>query len=44
MIFDMINQCLAGAYAEYIAVSTNMLIHKPLDMTWIEAAGIPEVD
>ncbi|RAH65868.1 NAD(P)H-quinone oxidoreductase [Aspergillus aculeatinus CBS 121060] len=31
-----------GAYAEYIAVSTNMLIHKPLDMTWIEAAGIPE--
>ncbi|PYH47707.1 NAD(P)H-quinone oxidoreductase [Aspergillus saccharolyticus JOP 1030-1] len=31
-----------GAYAEYIAVSTNMLIHKPSEMTWIEAAGIPE--
>ncbi|RAL15014.1 NAD(P)H-quinone oxidoreductase [Aspergillus homomorphus CBS 101889] len=31
-----------GAYAEYIAVSTNMLIHKPSEMTWVEAAGIPE--
>ena len=32
-----------GAYAEYIAVSTHMLIHKPKDLSWEEAAGIPEV-
>ncbi|PWY69157.1 quinone oxidoreductase [Aspergillus sclerotioniger CBS 115572] len=31
-----------GAYAEYIVVSTNMLIHKPSELTWEEAAGIPE--
>ncbi|GLB09114.1 hypothetical protein AtubIFM57258_005025 [Aspergillus tubingensis] len=31
-----------GAYAEYIAVSTKMLIHKPSGLTWEEAAGIPE--
>ncbi|KIW03153.1 uncharacterized protein PV09_05796 [Verruconis gallopava] len=31
-----------GAYAEYIAVSTHMLIHKPQELTWEEAAGIPE--
>ncbi|KAL5356584.1 hypothetical protein BJX96DRAFT_171747 [Aspergillus floccosus] len=31
-----------GAYAEYIAVSTNMLIHKPTELSWEEAAGIPE--
>ena len=32
-----------GAYAEYIAVSTHMLIHKPKELSWEEAAGIPEV-
>lgn len=32
-----------GAYAEYIAVSTHMLIHKPAELSWEEAAGIPEV-
>ncbi|KIW31461.1 uncharacterized protein PV07_03109 [Cladophialophora immunda] len=31
-----------GAYAEYIAVSTHTLIHKPKNLTWEEAAGIPE--
>ncbi|GKZ40067.1 hypothetical protein AbraIFM66950_002148 [Aspergillus brasiliensis] len=31
-----------GAYAEYIVVSTKMLIHKPSGLTWEEAAGIPE--
>ncbi|PYH28723.1 NAD(P)H-quinone oxidoreductase [Aspergillus neoniger CBS 115656] len=31
-----------GAYAEYISVSTKMLIHKPSGLTWEEAAGIPE--
>jgi NADPH:quinone reductase-like Zn-dependent oxidoreductase len=32
-----------GAYAEYIAVSTHMLIHKPRELSWEQAAGIPEV-
>ena len=31
-----------GAYAEYIAVSTHMLLHKPPSLSWEEAAGIPE--
>lgn len=38
-----INATPIGAYAEYIAVSTHMLIHKPRELTWEEAAGIPEV-
>lgn len=32
-----------GAYAEYIAVSTHMLVHKPKELSWEECAGIPEV-
>lgn len=31
-----------GAYAEYIAISTSMLIHKPKELSWEQAAGIPE--
>lgn len=31
-----------GAYAEYIAVSTHMLVHKPDELSWEESAGIPE--
>lgn len=31
-----------GAYAEYIAVSTKMLLHKPAGLSWEKAAGIPE--
>lgn len=31
-----------GAYAEYIAVSTHMLIHKPAELSWEICAGIPE--
>ncbi|KAL0939796.1 zinc-binding dehydrogenase [Colletotrichum truncatum] len=31
-----------GAYAEYIAVNHKMLLHKPADLTWEQAAGIPE--
>ncbi|KAL1962188.1 hypothetical protein VTN77DRAFT_9909 [Rasamsonia byssochlamydoides] len=31
-----------GAYAEYISVSPQMLIHKPAELSWEEAAGIPE--
>ncbi len=32
-----------GAYAEHIAVSTHMLIHKPAELSWEQAAGVPEV-
>ncbi|KAK6388629.1 hypothetical protein LTR65_007785 [Meristemomyces frigidus] len=31
-----------GAYAEYIAVSTHMLMHKPDELSWEQSAGIPE--
>lgn len=31
-----------GAYAEYIAVSTQMLIRKPAELSWEQCAGIPE--
>lgn len=32
-----------GGYAEYICVSTHMLIHKPKELSFEECAGIPEV-
>jgi NADPH:quinone reductase-like Zn-dependent oxidoreductase len=32
-----------GAYAEHIAVSTRMLLHKPAHLSWEQAAGVPEV-
>ncbi|QMW34545.1 hypothetical protein G4B84_010011 [Aspergillus flavus NRRL3357] len=31
-----------GAYAEYIVVSIKTLFHKPAQLSWEEAAGIPE--
>ncbi|KAH6705415.1 hypothetical protein BKA61DRAFT_739790 [Leptodontidium sp. MPI-SDFR-AT-0119] len=31
-----------GAYAEYLATSTKMLIHKPKEISWSVAAGVPE--
>ncbi|RMZ88905.1 hypothetical protein DV736_g3863, partial [Chaetothyriales sp. CBS 134916] len=31
-----------GAYAEYIAASIHMLVKKPKELNWVEAAGIPE--
>ncbi|KAI8669332.1 hypothetical protein NCS57_00748000 [Fusarium keratoplasticum] len=31
-----------GAYAEYLAVSTRMLLHKPSSMDFVTCAGIPE--
>lgn len=31
-----------GAYAEYIAVSTKMLLRKPAELSWEKAAGVPE--
>jgi len=32
-----------GAYAEYIVVSVKMIVHKPKELTWEVAAGVPEV-
>ncbi|QSS54330.1 zeta-crystallin/quinone reductase (NADPH) [Histoplasma capsulatum var. duboisii H88] len=31
-----------GAYAEYISSSVQTLLHKPAELSWIEAAGVPE--
>ncbi len=31
-----------GAYAEYIAVNTRMLLHKPPHLSFVQAAGVPE--
>jgi NADPH:quinone reductase-like Zn-dependent oxidoreductase len=31
-----------GAYAEYVAVSSKMLLHKPEHLSWEAAAGVPE--
>lgn len=33
---------LQGAYAEYIVSPERMLLSKPHDLGWVEAAGIPE--
>ena len=32
-----------GAYAEYIAVSVKMIVHKPKELSFETAAGVPEV-
>lgn len=39
---EVIGLAYGGAYAEYIAVSTRMLLHKPPFMNWVTGAGIPE--
>ncbi|KAJ9162291.1 Zinc-binding dehydrogenase [Coniochaeta hoffmannii] len=31
-----------GAYAEYVAVSSKMLLRKPPHLSWEQAAGVPE--
>jgi NADPH:quinone reductase-like Zn-dependent oxidoreductase len=33
-----------GAYSEYVTVEEGTLIHKPEELSWEEAAGIPEVN
>jgi len=35
---------IPGAYAEYIAVSSKMLIHKPHALSWEQAAAVPETN
>ncbi|KAE8382422.1 quinone oxidoreductase [Aspergillus bertholletiae] len=39
---EVLGLAYGGAYAEYIAVSTKMLVHKPKQLSWEEAAGVPE--
>jgi len=39
---EVLGLAYGGAYAEYIAVSTKMLMHKPHHLSWEEAAGVPE--
>lgn len=39
----MFGLAYGGAYAEYVAVSVKMIVHKPNEMTWETAAGVPEV-
>ena len=39
---EVFGRAYGGAYAEYIAVSTQMLIHKPKGLSWEQAACIPE--
>ncbi|KAH7122006.1 hypothetical protein B0J13DRAFT_155234 [Dactylonectria estremocensis] len=39
---DVIGLAYGGAYAEYIVVSTRMLLHKPSFIDWVVGAGIPE--
>ena len=40
---EVLGLAYGGAYAEYISVSTHMLVHKPQELSWEEAAGVPEV-
>lgn len=42
-MYQTVNSLFAGCYAEYVAVSTKMMIRKPSELSWEEAAGIPEV-
>ncbi|KAJ6190909.1 hypothetical protein N7519_000930 [Penicillium mononematosum] len=39
---EVLGLAYGGAYAEYISVSTHMLVHKPQELSWEEAAGVPE--
>jgi putative PIG3 family NAD(P)H quinone oxidoreductase len=40
---EVLGLAYGGAYAEYIVVSTRMLLHKPKELSWVESASIPEV-
>ncbi|KAK4089693.1 hypothetical protein PCL_06003 [Purpureocillium lilacinum] len=39
---EVLGLAYGGAYAEYIAVSSKMLIHKPHALSWEQAAAVPE--
>ena len=36
--FELVNQ---GAFAEYAVIDVNFIIHKPHNITFTEAAGVP---
>ena len=40
---EVLGLAYGGAYAEYIVVALAMLVHKPKELSWEEAAGVPEV-
>ena len=39
---DVFGLAYSGSYAQYVSVSTHMLVMKPKELSWIEAAAIPE--
>lgn len=39
---EVLGLAYGGAYAEYIAVSSKMLIHKPKNLTFEQCAAVPE--
>ncbi|KAK2592134.1 hypothetical protein QQS21_010172 [Conoideocrella luteorostrata] len=39
---EVLGLAYGGAYSEYIAVSSNMLLHKPDHMTFEQGAAVPE--
>ncbi|KAK4131134.1 quinone oxidoreductase putative [Trichocladium antarcticum] len=39
---DVFGLAYGGAYAEFVAVSSRMLLHKPAHLSFEQAAGIPE--
>jgi NADPH:quinone reductase-like Zn-dependent oxidoreductase len=40
---EVFGLCYGGSYAEYVAVSYRTIMHKPKEISWETAAGIPEV-
>ncbi|KAK2034660.1 zinc-binding dehydrogenase [Colletotrichum zoysiae] len=39
---EVLGLAYGGAYAEFVAVNSKMLLHKPDFLSWEQAAGIPE--
>lgn len=40
---EVLGLAYGGAYAEYLVVALAMLVFKPKELSWEEAAGVPEV-
>jgi NADPH:quinone reductase-like Zn-dependent oxidoreductase len=41
-VFGDLSQCGWGAYAEYVCMPENALVHKPLNVSFEQAAAVPE--